>query len=382
VKVSQKRDYYEILGVARTATGQELKSAFRKLAVQYHPDKNPGDKVSEEKFKEASEAYEVLCDADKRARYDRFGHQAPGGFGPSPFEAGFSGNINDIFGDIFGEIFGQRGRSRAARQRGADLRYNLEVSFTEAAFGTEAKVKIPRHKECAVCHGSGTRPGTGPKTCPTCHGAGELRMTQGFFQISRTCGQCQGTGKVITDPCMTCRGAGKVETESVLTVKVPPGVDTGTRLKLTGEGESGERGGPPGDLYVVVHVQEHPIFIREDTEVICEVPISFTQAALGATIDVPTLDGKVKMKIPSGTQSGKVFRLRGKGVPHLNGYQRGDQHVRVTVEVPEKLTKKERELLEQFATLAGEDAHPQSKSFFAKVRELFGSEESEEEATG
>jgi molecular chaperone DnaJ len=380
--VSQKRDYYEVLGVARTATSQELKSAFRKLAIQYHPDKNPGDKGAEDRFKEASEAYEVLCDGEKRARYDRFGHQAPGGFGPSPFEAGFTGNINDIFGDIFGEIFGQRGRSRGARQRGADLRYNLEVSFTEAAFGTEAKVKIPRHKQCSTCHGSGSKPGTGPKTCPTCHGAGELRMTQGFFQISRTCGHCQGAGKVITDPCTTCRGAGKVETESALSVKVPPGVDTGTRLKLTGEGEPGDRGGPPGDLYVVVHVHEHPIFIREDTEVICEVPISFTQAALGATIDVPTLDGKVKMKIPSGTQSGKVFRLRGKGIPHLNGYQRGDQHVRVTVEVPEKLTKKQRELLEQFGALAGEDAHPQSKSFFAKVRELFGAEEPEEEATG
>jgi len=291
--VPQKRDYYEVLGVSRTATGQELKSAFRKLALQYHPDKNPDDKVAEEKFKECSEAYEVLADPDKRAKYDRFGHQAPGGFGPSPFDAGFSGNINDIFGDIFGEIFGQRGRQRGGRQRGADLRYNLEVSFTEAAFGTEAKVKIPRHKQCSSCHGSGAKAGTGPKTCPTCQGAGELRMTQGFFQISRTCGHCQGTGKVITDPCLTCHGAGRVETESLLSVKVPPGVDTGTRLKLTGEGEPGERGGPPGDLYVVVQVNEHPIFIREDTEVICEVPISFTQAALGSTIEVRTLDGKL-----------------------------------------------------------------------------------------
>ncbi|TMA23130.1 MAG: molecular chaperone DnaJ, partial [Deltaproteobacteria bacterium] len=259
--------------------------------------------------------------------------------------------------------------------RGRDLRYNLETTFQEAAFGTEAKVKIPRHRNCETCHGSGAKPGTGPKTCPTCNGTGELRLTQGFFQIARPCNQCGGTGKVITDPCATCRGAGKVEEESVLTVKVPPGVDTGTRLKLTGEGEPGEHGGPPGDLYVVVHVQEHPIFIREDTEVICEVPIGFTQAALGATIEVPTLDGKVKMKIPSGTQSGKVFRLRGKGIPHLNGYQRGDQHVRVTVEVPQKLTRKQRELLEQFAALSGEETHPQAKSFLEKVRELFGSEE-------
>jgi molecular chaperone DnaJ len=376
--VHQKRDYYEVLGVARTCTPQELKSAFRKLAVQYHPDKNPGDKKAEESFKELSEAYEVLSDAEKRARYDRFGHQAPGGFGPSPFEAGFGGaNINDIFEGIFGDIFGGGARrSRSGRQRGRDLRYNLEVTFQEAAFGSEAKVKIPRHKNCATCHGSGAKPGTGPHTCPTCHGSGELRLTQGFFQIARPCNQCQGTGKVITDPCTTCHGAGKVEEESVLTVKVPPGVDTGTRLKLTGEGESGENGGPPGDLYVVVHVQEHPIFIREDTEVICEVPISFTQAALGATIEVPTLDGKVKMKIPSGTQSGKVFRLRGKGIPHLNGYQRGDQHVRVTVEVPTSMTRKQRELLEQFAALAGEETHPQAKSFFDKVREMFGSEES------
>ena len=373
----QKRDYYEILGVSRSATAQELKSAFRKLALQFHPDKNPGDKKAEESFKELSEAYEVLSDPEKRARYDRFGHQAPGGFGPSPFETGFGGaNINDIFEGIFGDIFGGGGRrSRSGRQRGRDLRYNLETTFQEAAFGTEAKVKIPRHRNCETCHGSGAKPGTGPKTCPTCNGTGELRLTQGFFQIARPCNQCGGTGKVITDPCATCRGAGKVEEESVLTVKVPPGVDTGTRLKLTGEGEPGEHGGPPGDLYVVVHVQEHPIFIREDTEVICEVPIGFTQAALGATIEVPTLDGKVKMKIPSGTQSGKVFRLRGKGIPHLNGYQRGDQHVRVTVEVPQKLTRKQRELLEQFAALSGEETHPQAKSFLEKVRELFGSEE-------
>ena len=373
----QKRDYYEVLGVARTCTAVELKSSFRKLALQFHPDKNPGDKKAEESFKELSEAYEVLSDPEKRARYDRFGHQAPGGFGPSPFETGFGGaNINDIFEGIFGDIFGGGGRrSRSGRQRGRDLRYNLETTFQEAAFGTEAKVKIPRHRNCETCHGSGAKSGTGPKTCPTCNGTGELRLTQGFFQIARPCNQCGGTGKVITDPCATCRGAGKVEEESVLTVKVPPGVDTGTRLKLTGEGEPGEHGGPPGDLYVVVHVQEHPIFIREDTEVICEVPIGFTQAALGATIEVPTLDGKVKMKIPSGTQSGKVFRLRGKGIPHLNGYQRGDQHVRVTVEVPQKLTRKQRELLEQFAALSGEETHPQAKSFLEKVRELFGSEE-------
>jgi len=382
-----KRDYYEVLGAARTATPQELKSAYRKLALQFHPDKNPGDATAEEKFKECTEAYEVLSDAEKRARYDRFGHQAPGGFG-----GGFSGgegfgNINDIFGDIFGEIFGGgggRGRQRGGgngRQRGSDLRYNLSISFTDAAFGTEAKIKIPRHRNCEACKGLGARPGTTAKTCPTCHGAGELRMTQGFFQISRTCAQCSGSGKVITDPCQTCRGQGKVASESTLTVKIPPGVDTGTRLKLTGEGEPGDRGGPAGDLYVVVQVEEHPIFVREDTEVICEVPVSFTQAALGATIEVPTLDGKVKMKVPAGSQSGKVFRLRGKGFPALGGSaQRGDQHVRVTVEVPANLSKKQRELLEQFAAISGEDAHPQQKGFFAKVRELFGSEAAADDA--
>src|SRR5229473_5237818 len=370
----QKRDYYEVLGVSREVNAQDLKSAYRRVALQYHPDRNPGNREAEEKFKEASEAYEVLSDPEKRARYDQFGHSQ------SPFEGfGFSGSVNDIFGDIFGEIFGGARRSRTARARGADLRYNLEISFEEAAFGSEVKVRIPKPKRCEVCNGSGSKSGSA-RSCPTCGGTGELRFTQGFFSVSRPCNQCGGTGQIISDPCTKCRGAGSYESESELTVTMPPGVDTGTRVRVAGEGEPGERGGPPGDLYVVVHVQEHPIFIREDTEVICEVPISFTQAALGATIEVPTLDGKVKMKIPSGTQSGKVFRLRGKGIPHLNGHQRGDQHVRVTVEVPEKLTKKQRELLEQFASLAGEDAHPMTKSFIAKVRELFGAEEAEDEA--
>jgi molecular chaperone DnaJ len=380
-----KRDYYEVLGVPKTGTPQELKSAYRKLALQFHPDKNPGNPEAEEKFKEATEAYEVLSDPEKRTRYDRFGHQAPGGFGPGFGQGGEGfGNLNDIFGDIFGEIFGggrqQRRQNPNARARGSDLRYNLSVGFTEAAFGTEHKIKIPRHRQCETCKGLGARPGTTAKTCPTCHGAGELRMTQGFFQISRTCGQCAGSGKVITDPCTHCRGLGKVETESVVTVRVPPGSDTGTRLRYTGEGEPGERGGPPGDLYVVIQVQEHPIFVREETEVICEVPISFTQAALGAHIEVPTLDGKVKMKVPAGTQSGKVFRLRGKGFPALgNASHRGDQHVRVTVEVPEKLNKKQRELLEQFAAISGEETNPQTKGFFDKVRELFGNEEGKPE---
>ncbi|XXF78838.1 molecular chaperone DnaJ [Myxococcaceae bacterium GXIMD 01537] len=368
----QKRDYYEVLGVVKTASAQELKSAFRKVALQYHPDRNPGNDEAEEKFKEASEAYEVLSDPERRARYDRFGHAG------NPFEgfggagAGFQGvNINDIFGDIFGEIFGG-GRGRRGSNRGADLRYNLEISFEEAAFGCRPKVTIPRPRTCDGCNGSGSKSGAGPKPCRTCGGQGEVRFTQGFFAVSRPCSDCNGTGEVVADPCGKCRGAGKVPAEEVIDVNIPGGVDNGTRVRLTGMGEPGDRGGPPGDLYVTVIVREHPLFQREDYEVFCEVPISFTQAALGAKIDVPTLDGKVKMTIPSGTQSGKVFRLKGKGVPHLHSQQRGDQHVRVVVETPSDLTAKQRELLEKFAELSGEESHPQSKTFFDKVRELFG----------
>lgn len=366
---AQKRDYYEVLGVVKGVSAQELKSAYRKVALQFHPDRNPGNPEAEEKFKEASEAYEVLSDPDKRARYDQFGHAGMpmGGFG------GFSGaNINDIFGDIFGEIFGGGGRQRrGGRQRGADLRYNLEISFDEAAFGCEVQVKIPKPKRCEGCEGSGSKSGS-MRTCPTCNGAGELRFTQGFFAVSRPCNQCSGSGRLVTDPCEKCRGQGRYDNESTLSVKIPGGVDTGTRVRLAGEGEPGEQGGPPGDLYVVVHVREHPIFVREDFEVLCEVPISFTQAALGANIDVPTLDGKVKMKVPPGTQTGKVFRLKGKGIPHLQSSGRGDQHVRVVVETPTELSRPQRDLLEKFAELSGEESHPHSKSFFNKVRELFG----------
>jgi molecular chaperone DnaJ len=363
----QKRDYYEVLGVERTVAPQELKSAYRKVALQFHPDRNQGDKEAEDKFKEASEAYEVLSDPEKRSKYDRFGHQG------NTFDGGFSSaNINDIFGDIFGEIFGGgRQRGRGGRARGSDLRYNLEISFEEAAFGVEVKVKIPRPKKCEPCQGSGSKDGQ-VRTCGTCGGTGELRFTQGFFAVSRPCTQCGGVGKQITDPCTKCRGSGRTESESELSVKIPGGVDTGTRVRLGGEGEPGEQGGPPGDLYVVVHVREHPLFVREEYEVLCEVPISFTQAALGAQIDVPTLDGKVKMKIPEGTQTGKVFRLRGKGIPHLHSGGRGDQHVRVVVETPTELSGKQRELLEKLSETAGEASHPASKSFFEKVRQLFG----------
>jgi molecular chaperone DnaJ len=353
-----KRDYYEVLGVERTCDAPTMKSAFRKLAMQYHPDRNAED-GAEEKFKEASEAYEVLSDPDKRARYDQFGHRGVEGFGGGA--AGFGGNvnINDIFGEIFGDIFGQRGRQRQARNRGADLRYNLEISFEEAAFGAEVTVKIPRPKRCDVCDGTGSKTKQ-TRQCPTCGGAGEVRFTQGFFAVSRACSQCNGSGTIVADPCKNCKGSGKLESETSLQVKIPGGVDAGTRVRLAGEGEIGEHGGPPGDLYVVVHVKEHPLFVREEYEVLCEVPISFTQ------------DGKVKMKIPQGTQSGKVFRLKGKGIPHLHGAGRGDQHVRVTVETPTELNSEQREILENFARACGEGVNPQSKSFFEQVKKLFG----------
>ena len=373
---ARKRDYYEVLGVAKTANAQELKSAFRKVALQYHPDRNPNNPEAEEKFKEAAEAFEVLNDAEKRARYDRFGHQGNPfeGFGGAAGAGGFQGvNLNDIFGDLFGEIFGgaARGRGRA-NNRGADLRYNLEITFEEAAFGCRPRVPVPRPQKCETCEGTGSKTKTAPRACGTCGGSGELRFTQGFFAVSRPCGDCQGTGVVVPDPCPKCRGAGKVAGEEIVEVGIPAGVDNGIRVRVAGKGEPGDRGGPPGDLYVTVIVKEHPLFQREEYEVFCEVPISFTQAALGAKIEVPTLEGKVPITVPHGTQTGRVFHLRGKGIPHLHGGGRGDHHVRVVVETPTKLTNKQKELLERFAEEAGESAHPQSKSFFDKVKELFG----------
>ena len=369
----QKRDYYEVLGVDRGANEQDLKTAYRKLAHQYHPDKNPGDKSAEERFKEASEAYEVLSDPEKRQRYDRFGHLN----GQNPFEGGFpfggagGATINDIFGDIFGEMFGAR-RQQRGRPRGSDLRYHLEVAFEEAAFGVTSRIQIPRPRRCDTCKGSGAKPGTQPRTCQTCGGAGEIRLTQGFFSVARTCHHCGGAGRVIVEKCPDCGGVGMKREEATVEVKVPAGVDTGTRLKLSGEGEPAPQpGGLPGDLYVVIQVREHPIFRREETEVVCEMPISFTQAALGAHVDVPTLDGPAAIKIPAGTQSGKIFRLRGKGIPHLGSSARGDQHVRVVVETPTHLTKEQRELLERFATLSGEKTHPASRSFWDKASRLF-----------
>ncbi len=363
-----KSDYYEVLGVSRDATDQDLKTAYRRLAHRYHPDKNPGDRAAEERFKEASEAYEVLSDPERRARYDRFGHTNGDPFGTAAGAA----TINDIFGDIFGEMFGGARRARG-RARGSDLRYHLELSFEEAAFGTASRIRVPRPRRCEPCKGSGAKPGTSPRTCPTCGGSGEIRLTQGFFSIARTCHHCGGQGRVIPEKCPACSGAGVVREEAQVEVKVPAGVDTGTRLKLTGEGEPAPvPGGAPGDLYVVVQVREHAIFRREDTEVLCEVPVSFAQAALGASIEVPTLDGPVKMKVPAGTQSGKVFRLRGRGIPSLSGGARGDQHVRVVVETPTRLTREQREILERFAASSGEETNPQAQSFWRKVSELLG----------
>lgn len=368
-----KRDYYEILGVGRDATAQDIKRAYRKLALQHHPDKNPGDSSAEEKFKEAAEAYSVLSDADKRARYDRFGHAATQGF--SGFDPAIFSDFSDILGDFFGfgDLFGSsRGGRRSYSQRGADLRYDLKISFQEAAFGLKTKIKIPRQETCESCSGSGAEPGTGPSPCPVCHGAGQVRYQQGFFSISQSCGQCRGTGRILKNPCASCRGAGRVRKEKILEVKIPAGVEDGSRLRISGEGESGLNGGPSGDLYVMLGVEEHDFFQRQDNDLYCEIPIGFTQAALGAEVTVPTLEGETKLRIPEGTQTGSRFRLRGKGIQGLNGRGRGDQFVSVRVVTPERLTKEQRQLLEKFAQICKEEYSPQDKSIFGKVKEIFG----------
>jgi molecular chaperone DnaJ len=373
----QKRDYYEILGVTRSTNDDELKKAYRRLAVQFHPDRNPGDKHAEERFKELNEAYQVLSDPEKRAKYDRFGHaafqgpQGTGGFGGFDFSQGFE----EVFSDIFGDFFGTgRGRSRSRNRRGEDLRYDLEVEFEEAARGTEKVIKFQRLTLCEACNGSRARGGSeGARTCPTCRGTGQVRTQQGFFSISTTCSQCRGEGSVIADPCPKCQGQGRLRRPVSLSVKIPPGVDNGSRLKLRNEGEAGFAGGQTGDLYVVVHVKEHPLFVRQDNDVVIEVPVSFPQAALGSEIEVPTLDGKIKLKIPAGTQSGKVFRLKGKGFADLHGYGSGDELVRITVETPRRLSARQRDLLEEFARASGEDVnHPLSKGFVDKLKEMFG----------
>src|SRR5215471_10662912 len=366
-----KRDYYEVLGAARSASDDDLKKAYRRLAIQLHPDRNPGNKQAEERFKEINEAYQVLSDPERRAQYDRFGHSAfQGPQGQGPFGGfDFSQGFEEVFSDIFGDFFGTgRGRARSRSRRGDDLRYDLEVEFEEAARGTEKVVRFQRLTLCESCNGTRARGGsTGARQCPNCRGTGQVRTQQGFFSISTTCAQCRGEGSIISDPCTKCQGQGRVRKLQSLSVRIPPGVDNGSRLKLRGEGEAGYGGGQAGDLYVVIHVREHAMFARQDNDVIVEVPVSFPQAALGAEIEVPTLDGKVKFKIPSGTQSGKVFRLKSKGFTDLHGYGRGDELVKIVVETPRRLSTRQRELLEEFAKASGEEVnHPLSKGFVDK----------------
>jgi molecular chaperone DnaJ len=362
------KDYYEILGVPKDATEADLKKAFRQLAMKYHPDRNPDDKASEEKFKEINEAYSCLSDAQKRAHYDRFGTAEGVGPGYGPFSAGTG--FGDIFEDIFGDFFGAfgGGQRRARPAKGNDLRYDLGITLHEAAFGTEKTIEFPRWEDCEECKGSGSQPGKPPAVCPSCKGSGQIRFQQGFFTVSKSCGKCHGTGKIITDPCKACNGQGKVEKKKSISVRIPAGVDTGSRLKIHGEGEPGIYGGPKGDLYIMLMVEEHPFFKREGTELFCEVPISFPQAALGTEIDVPTLDGTAKLKVPPGTPSGNLFSLKGKGMPRVGAHQRGNQIVRVYVDVPKKLSPRQRELLEEFAQISGDDV---SKSFREKLKDLF-----------
>lgn len=371
--MSAKNDYYEILGVSRDATESELKSAYRKLAHKYHPDKNPGNAEAEENFKKASEAYSVLSDAQKRAQYDRFGHSGMGNMGDD-FSAGI--NIQDIFGDIFGDFFGGGGgRKRTRAERGADLRYNLKITFKEAAFGTEKEITINRLENCSTCGGSGAKAGSKKETCATCHGSGEIRMQKGFFAVSQTCPTCHGQGTRITDPCSACKGSGRERHARTIKVKVPAGIEDDMQLRYSGEGEGGLNGGPRGDLYIAVSIDPHPIFERDGANILCQVPISFSSAALGSKIEVPTIDGKVQMSIPAGTQSGAVFRLKEKGIVRMrsgNNNKRGDQLVTVRVEVPKKLSNRQKELLKEFEEISQDETHPEHKSFFDKVRELFG----------
>ncbi len=353
----ERRDYYEILGVDRSASDEEVKKSYRRLAMQYHPDRNPGDKKAEENFKEAAEAYEVLRDAEKRKIYDRYGHEGINGTG----FRGFSGfddiftNFSDIFEDVFG-FTGARTRTRSAVRQGADLRYDLKISFMDAVKGITTQIELEKLERCAECSGTGAAAGTQPETCPRCAGRGTVTQSSGFFTISTTCPQCRGAGRVIKNPCKACFGTGKARSRKTVSLRIPAGVETGSRLRLRGEGEEGDFGGPSGDLYVFIHVEPHEFFERDGYDILCQVPISITQAALGATIEVPTIEGKESLKVTRGTQSGRVFRLKGKGVAHLKGLGRGDQVVQVLVKIPTNLTRKQEELLKEFARLAGESA--------------------------
>lgn len=369
-----KRDYYEVLGLNNTATDQEIKSAYRRLAMRYHPDKNPNDSSAEEKFKEAAEAYSVLADPEQRRRYDRFGHAGvSSGAGPGWGAPGFGG-IEDILGDLFGfgDVFGggRSGSRRSAAQRGADLRYDLEITLEEAAQGMTPQLRIPRLETCEPCNGAGTAPGTQPESCATCGGTGQVRYQQGFFSVARTCHGCRGAGRIIKSPCNECRGTGRIEREKQMEVKIPAGVETGSRLRVQGEGEAGTYGGPPGDLYVVIHVAEHEQFERQGSNLYSSVPITFAQAALGAETTVKTLDGEERLKIPTGTQTGTVFRLKGKGMPVLGGRGRGDLFVAVTVVTPTSLTREQKKLLEQLAVVETKDL--EDKGLVDKVRDIFG----------
>ncbi|MHB1331206.1 MAG: molecular chaperone DnaJ [Sulfuriferula sp.] len=370
-----KRDYYEVLGVNRDASDEEIKKAYRKLAMKHHPDRNPDNPKAEEHFKEAKEAYEILCDGQKRAAYDQYGHAGVehgagmgGGFGGAG--AGFA----DAFGDMFGDIFGG-GRARSNVYRGADLQYNLEISLEEAARGTETKIRIPTQEECETCHGTGAKPGTQPTTCATCGGHGQVRMQQGFFSIQQTCPKCHGGGKIIASPCVDCHGVGRVKQHKTLSVRIPAGVDEGDRIRLSNEGEAGVNGGPTGDLYVVIHLKAHSVFQRDHNDLHCEMPISFSTAALGGEIEIPTLDGHAKIKIPAETQTGKVFRLRGKGIQGVRTHAPGDLLCHVQIETPVSLTERQKDLLRELEALNQEDGarhNPKANSFMDKVKAFFG----------
>jgi molecular chaperone DnaJ len=368
-----KSDYYEVLGVAKTASDQELKAAYRKQAMQHHPDRNPGDMQAEERFKECSEAYQVLSDPQKRAAYDRFGHaglSGAGGFDGNPFGAQ---DIGDIFGDLFGEMFNMGGgRQRASRvQKGHDVRHDVTIEFPEAVFGKEVPVSVKRREVCLDCRGTGTATGRGPATCSHCQGRGQVRYQQGFFSVARTCSACGGTGTVISDPCTTCHGDGRRERQHEILVNIPAGVEDGTRIRYQGEGDAGRFGGPAGDLYIVLHVRAHKFFERDGNDLHCVIPISFPQAALGTEILIATLDGETKLKVPEGTQSGQTFRIRGKGVPHLNAYGRGDLLAQVVVKTPTKLTKAQKEALKDLSQTMKVENTPTSRSLLDKVKEMF-----------
>ncbi|MGV3626796.1 MAG: molecular chaperone DnaJ [Betaproteobacteria bacterium] len=370
-----KKDYYEVLGVNRDASEDDLKKSYRKLAMKWHPDRNPDNPKAEEHFKEAKEAYEVLTDAQKRAAYDQFGHAGVDPSAGAGAGAGFGG-FGDAFGDIFGDIFGGGGggRQRSTVYRGADLRYNLEISLEDAARGTETRIRIPALEECETCHGSGAKPGTQPTSCTTCGGHGQVRMQQGFFSIQQTCPRCHGTGKMVANPCGTCSGSGRIKKHKTLAVKIPAGVDEGDRIRLSGEGEAGVNGGPSGDLYVVMQIKPHNVFTRDHNDLHCEMPVSFTTAALGGEIEIPTLDGYAKIKIPAETQTGKIFRLRGKGIKGVRSSTHGDLQCHVVVETPVSLTSRQKELLQEFEAISNKDSarhNPRANSWMDRVKAFF-----------